>query len=402
MGPKQSRFLEGFRRVVHESTAVALLGVVAWMPQALAQDPVSTSNVGVRGYWTASRVMDAQPLDLPASSVSLEAMGEEAAEQLLPLADEPVSADGGCVTEELEVAPDLEARMFPEDVSGTDVQLGAADFVDVEPQNVGTRGAYFSSSRLVPTDARLTYPYRPNGKLFFTKPGIGDFICSAAVIRQRLVATAGHCVHSGSNGVDGFYTNFLFVPAYHEGAAPFQEWNWSYVVTTGAWSVSNNTVPNSADFALLEVADRRFSGTLRKIGEVTGWLGWRTNALMPNHTKKIGYPANLDNGEIQHQVDSESFQSAAQSTVLYGSDMEGGSSGGAWIENFGVEAVGQTKGLRRFLNRVVGIASYGFTIPGTNPPIFTDGLVQGSSTLNASWVEIWDLACAHKVGNCTP
>jgi hypothetical protein len=74
---------------------------------------------------------------------------------------------------------------------------------------------------------------------------------------------------------------------------------------------------------------------------------------MPNHTKKVGYPGNHDSGEIMHQVDSQHHLTAPQSTVLFGSDMGGGSSGGAWIENFGVQAAGQTGGLQPWPNRVV-------------------------------------------------
>jgi hypothetical protein len=43
-----------------------------------------------------------------------------------------------------------------------------------------------------------------------------------------------------------------------------------------------------------------------------------------------------------HQVDSASFRATDEDTVLYGLDMTGGSSGGPWVENFGVQAAGQT------------------------------------------------------------
>jgi hypothetical protein len=140
------------------------------------------------------------------------------------------------------------------------------------------------------------------------------------------------------------------------------------------------------------VRDLSFGGQLTRIGDVTGFLGYRTNALLPNHTKKIGYPANFDSGEIMHQVDSQHFQAAGQSTVLYGSDMRGGSSGGPWIENFGKRAVGQTGGLQFFLNRVVGVTSY--MAPSSGPR------VQGSSTLNQEFREIVTIACDQAPGNC--
>lgn len=365
------------------------------MIPAAAQEPVATTSAeSDGGYWTPARLQAAQSLDLPLAEASLDETIDGAMTDLLAIPAESVAADGALPLGAEEIQPDLDARLFPIEA----LPQAETDDMLAVPENVGTQGAYFSSSRLIPTSARLTYPYRPNGKLFFTIPGRGDTHCSAAVIGPRLIATAGHCVHSGSGGQDGFYENFLFVPSHHRGDAPFGEWDWAYVITTGPWSVSGGDVPNRADFAILEAVDNLFDGRVRKIGEVTGWLGWRTNALFPNHTKKIGYPQNLDQGEIQHQVDSESFSRAEQGTVLYGSDMSGGSSGGAWIENFGRTAAGQTEGRKRFPNHVVGITSYGFR---NRDGSIADLLVQGSSTLNDYWIEIWGLACENRRGNCS-
>lgn len=41
------------------------------------------------------------------------------------------------------------------------------------------------------------------GKVFFTDPGFGDFVCSGSTLnsaKARLVFTAGHCVHHGPWG----------------------------------------------------------------------------------------------------------------------------------------------------------------------------------------------------------
>jgi hypothetical protein len=64
------------------------------------------------------------------------------------------------------------------------------------------------------------YPNEIVGQLFFTKPS-GSFVCSASVIRLSVIATAGHCV---SDGNGHFYNNWLFIPAYHAGVAPFGRW----------------------------------------------------------------------------------------------------------------------------------------------------------------------------------
>lgn len=386
----QTQFLAGLRRTACLYATVAVLGVTSTVSIAYAEDFVAIENDGRRGHWSATEFMAARDLDVPQPDMSLEELLEQAEEEFDFFTDEePVSADGAYPVEEDVIDPELDFAVHSE-METVDDEFAADDLI--EPQDVGTFGAYFSSSRLIPTDARLYYPYSTVGKLFFTIPNQGRFICSAAVLRPRIILTAGHCVHRGSGGANGFYTNFLFVPAYHNGQAPYQIWDWSYVVVTGEWANSNGAVPNSADFAIIELRDRNIGNRVRRIGEVTGYLGYRTHALRPNHTKKLGYPGNHDRGLIMHQVDSEHHATAPAGTVLYGSDMRGGSSGGPWVENFGEPAAGQTGGLRFYLNRIVGVTSYGYVSQGPK--------VQGSSVLNGAFLGILNLACNHRAGNC--
>jgi V8-like Glu-specific endopeptidase len=262
---------------------------------------------------------------------------------------------------------------------------------DIAPNNAGTLNAHFSSTRLVPTTANTAYPYRTVGKLFFSD-GVGNFVCSASVISYRVVVTAGHCVHRGSGGAAGFYRNFLFVPALKNGVAPFGTWNWAFVTVTGTWAAGGGTVPNAADYAMFEFGDR---ATLpNRIGSVTGFLGWRTLSLSQNHTTMLGYPCNFDSCQQLHQVSAGAFRNTSPNNVEYGSDARGGSSGGPWIQNFGTASVGQFGGNNPGLNRVVGVTSYGYVSP--------DPKVQGASVPDSRWVQLWNVVCAHRVGNCTP
>src|SRR5438105_2083588 len=83
------------------------------------------------------------------------------------------------------------------------------------------------------------------GKLFFTKPGIGNFVCSAAVTSggtgtpQNVVWTAGSCV---SDGNGNWYDNWLFCPSYDSSQGGVNPavgcWSWSYVTTSDEWFTS--------------------------------------------------------------------------------------------------------------------------------------------------------------------
>jgi V8-like Glu-specific endopeptidase len=267
----------------------------------------------------------------------------------------------------------------------------------VSPNAVGTFGAHFTSSRVFPLftassaqfSADRAYPYVTAGKLFFSINGV-PYLCSASVIQHRIVATAGHCVHSGT--ASGFYSNWVFVPAFRDGTAPLLSWNWRAVIVTSTWASGGGTVPNAADYAMIEFGDQAVGGVARALGDLTGWLGWQTLSLSANHTSKLGYPCNLDSCQKMQIITSGAFRNVAPNNVEYGSDAEGGSSGGPWIQNFQVLQAGGGTGSNTGSNRVVGITSYGYTP--------RDPKVQGASIPDSRWVNIFNTLCARAAGNC--
>lgn len=299
----------------------------------------------------------------------------------------------------IRIKPDIGNRLFvPDTLSQETPRNHLRDahsrgaYTDVMPQNAGTVRAPFTSSRLIPLSADLQYPYRAVGKLFLTVPGVGPATCSAAVIRPRIILTAGHCVHSGSGGADGFYTNFVFVPAFRDGASPYQAWNGVYAIAPATWTNGRGSVPNAADYAVIELQDRIVGGAVRRIGMVTGQLGVQILKLIPNHAHLLGYPSNLDRGLKMHQVTAASFATGGNNTIIYGSDMGPGSSGGPWVENFQAPAIGQIGGSNSGSNLIVGITSYGATTMGP--------MIEGSSILDSRFTAILNAVCAHRPGNC--
>ena len=365
--------------------AIALLAAAPALAQT--DQPVSKENSDAKSvveYWTPERFKAAKPLPLPAAKAGQD---KKSAPPAQPTA-KPESSDAQEPT--IDVDPGEQQLYEVEQKSLLNGQ--------VDPQAQGTFGAPYTSTRVFPMftgsaanySADRAYPYRTVGKLFFSIDDVA-YVCSASVIQRRVVSTAGHCVHSGDSS--GFYSNFVFVPSFRDGAAPFKAWNWRYVIVTGAWAFGGGGVPNAADYAMIEFGDQpmKTGGPLTKLGNVTGWLGWQTLSLNGNHTSKLGYPCNLDSCQKMQNVMSNSFQLSNPNNVEYGSDARGGSSGGPWVQNFAIQANGGGTGINTGQNRVVGITSYGY--------VSTDPKVQGSSIPDSRWVQIWDLICA-RPGNC--
>lgn len=365
-------------KMLRQSFSLSLAVTLVTLPNPVfAQSAVVTKeNVSANStaaYWTPERLRSAKSLDLPI------AKSQPASATAPTPTGTPISSDGKPPT--ISVKPNETPLFTPTPAADT-----------IQPTNVGTFGAHFTSSRLVPLSADRTYPYRAVGKLFFSQPGVGNFVCSASVIKPRVVLTAGHCVHNGNGSSTGFYENFVFIPAFRDGAAPFGSWNWSFLAVTNPWFSGGGGVPNAADYAMIEFNDRVVGTATRRIGDLTGFLGFRTLGLIPNHSTLLGYPCNLDSCAKMHQVTAGSFRSVAPNNVEYGSDMGGGASGGPWVQNFGAPAVGQVNGSNRGLNQVVGISSYGYTSTGP--------LVLGSSIPDGNFTAVLNAVCTNRAGNC--
>lgn len=336
-----------------------------------------TEPAVIQAYWTPERMQSATPMDLPQANpnkvikVSVEEMQSH-------FKGSPEGKEG--FKPAVEPIPEMR-QMFEPITSNT-----KANNLDA-----GTLNQLFTSAQLTPASAFTSYPYRTAGKVFFTTPA-GNKYCSGVLIAQRIVLTAGHCVHNGNGLSSGWYSNWSFVPAFNNGSAPYLTWNASAVYATGTWVSGGGGVPNAGDWATLELADQVISGATTKIGNYVGYLGWLTLSTIPNHATMLGYSGQLDSGQILHQVTAESAVAVAPNNAEYGSDMNIGAGGGPWIQNFGNASVGQTGGTNPARNRVIAVASYGYNDTTT--------LSNGASILNSDFVSLYNTACARLAGNC--
>jgi V8-like Glu-specific endopeptidase len=237
------------------------------------------------------------------------------------------------------------------------------------PDEFGTGNQPFSTARadLLSLATNKKYPYRSSGKLYFQDPNNNWFVCSASMVKRGLVVTAAHCV--ANYGAQQFYHNWQFYPGFRGSVAPYGLWTvyqaWiltAYYNGTDNCAVYGVVCPDDVAILILNTdANGNYVGTF------TGWYGYGwdgygfVNGL--THITQIGYPVCLDNGTRMERNDSQGFVSAPNSSnTIIGSLMCGGSSGGPWLNNFGIRPAltGTGNGTAPDPNIVVGVTSWGY------------------------------------------
>jgi V8-like Glu-specific endopeptidase len=165
------------------------------------------------------------------------------------------------------------------------------------------------------------------GKVFFTSGGL-NYVCSGNSVvsgNKSTVATAGHCVNEGPGA---FVTNFVFVPAYLNGAAPYGKWAATSLYVPTQWS-SAGDMQYDTGFAVVAPS----KGVT--LADTVGASGVEFNAARGLTYKSFGYPAAAP-------FDGESLKSCSGTAIndRYNPqfntqgipcDMTGGSSGGPWF-----------------------------------------------------------------------
>jgi hypothetical protein len=181
-------------------------------------------------------------------------------------------------------------------------------------------------------DSYQVFPYSTIGVLFFTQRGT-DYRCSATVVGENAVWTAGHCVHDGSGEQEGWSDDVFFVPAYKDGVEPYGRWSYFDLATRVAWFNGGDLRFDIGGVILNP------NGSSQSVQDVVGSLGFAYNLSSNQHWFNIAYPSEPPFDGNMMQICAGSFARYATSSqtpipVGMGCDMTKGSSGGAWIINF--------------------------------------------------------------------
>ena len=293
--------MEAPRGTTRRSAIVAGLALLLWAPVTGAppaqaalrhagDSPLTAAQVST--YWTAARMANAKPVGL------LKASG---------------------------VAPQVATS---EQAAGDSVVRTATSSTAVS----------FSSFELTDT---TSFPNRVHGKVFFTRPGAGNFVCSGTVVdagNRSTVITAGHCVHSGG----AWSTNFAFAPGYRSvnggGNAPYGVWAASDESAPQPWVDSENL---KYDVGAAVIAMNTSGQSLEN---VVGGRGIVFNQATSQGYRSYGYPAQATSAhsfdgtrlwacDSSPPIADSPTTASGPNTLGIGCDMTAGSSGGGWVTN---------------------------------------------------------------------
>jgi V8-like Glu-specific endopeptidase len=167
---------------------------------------------------------------------------------------------------------------------------------------------------------------RTAGRVFFTYQGRTASCSGNAVVssNRSTVMTAGHCVKlSGA-----FHTNWAFVPAYNNGAAPYGTWTARLTRATPQW-VASEDINYDIGAAVVNTLNGQF------LTDVVGSQGIAFNQARGQRMYAFGYPAAAPyDGTRLIYCSGTVFNAFLSNGIGMTCNMTGGSSGGPWFLGF--------------------------------------------------------------------
>lgn len=145
-----------------------------------------------------------------------------------------------------------------------------------------------------------TYPWRTIARLQINYPNSGGWGCSGAIIDNFHILTAGHCVHSASEG--GWATSIVAYPGQDGNTIPYYLANAVFMKSYTGWTLDQNP---EHDWAVIQLD--------RNIGAFTGWMGrvtWDASDTAYTGIANIsGYPCDKPGGTQWFDFDNGSSAS---------------------------------------------------------------------------------------------
>ncbi|WP_117215055.1 trypsin-like serine peptidase [Allorhizocola rhizosphaerae] len=169
------------------------------------------------------------------------------------------------------------------------------------------------------------------GKVFFRNPSDGgNYVCSGGTLntpKQRIVITAGHCVHGGSGQT--WMQNWVFYPGYQNGEGAAGRFAAYTFWTTQGWTNNSNF---SYDTAFVPTHLNQYG---QKVVARVGGNGIIYDPGRPFVTS-IGYPTHVGNGgQLQTFCQGTlSRRNVFNSDQQLNCNLRRGASGSVWLKDY--------------------------------------------------------------------
>lgn len=375
--PTTSRLSGSLCALGFAGAAALLFSTAAAHAQDFPVSPVQPVNAigtasAAAAYDIAAIAASASPMEqrLDLSGIDFQSAGPSGA------ASRSAAALGDPVVSQGHAGRTTRVRLDEADYRGA---ASAASSPEIEAQNFGFQQLntmfHYNDYREFPRP--LFYPERSIGKLLFRPAGAGAnewYSCTATLINNNILLTAGHCVYEGGTGDNtGWNQEGIFVPAYSGedngengtfGYCRVRRWS-----TTSGWF--NEGALNQAYDIGLALCGRIEGATATAYnrtnpGASLGYLSFcYSNCRRPFwFLSQFGYPANYYFGEemtvSQHLEVSGDNNPTGGLDYFYGTGMRGGSSGGPHISNVGEIQDSASSGQFARRNVVFAVTSWGY------------------------------------------
>lgn len=289
-------------------------------------------------FWTRKAIAAAQPMEMPSQAGDAEV---DAAAIAHSAATGPRGfAAGGRPAR----GADAAARAaYPFDWAM--LEADAEETVDAASVLAPDGTSQIYSSYFVNTISSLQtlYPHTTMGRISFSTSA-GTSYCSGTSISGNVLLTAAHCLYDSTANV--WYSNWVFTPAYRNGAAPYGTFPATQCWVLTAWiNLSGSYAINSwapYDVGVCKMGTNSSGTTLNN---AVGWMGRQWNDSYTLHLHDFGYPFRntsdvliTNAGLYLHACVSESFQQTTEVRGM-GCDMSRGKSGGPLVVGYAPNVV---------------------------------------------------------------
>ena len=282
-----------------------------------------TPRIAIRAMVAIGALVATAALATPAEAGPSRTGGAVAVHDAAPSTSAQHRATSYWTTERMRQAIPLDLLDASKSVRPADVPRGTQRTIAATPRDAGTLafpntgGPWTDGGKVVTTAGRVFFNF--DGR---TASCSGNAVTST---NGSAVMTAGHCVkYQGS-----WHTDWVFVPGYHDGQAPYGKWAATQTMATPQWA-SNEDINYDVGAAVVGQLDGQ------RLTDVVGGQGLAFNTGYNLPMYAFGFPA-------ADPYDGEKFiYCSGDSTKdpLFSNDhgldcdMTGGSSGGPWFTQF--------------------------------------------------------------------